>query len=306
MREFVARRPVAQRPERPTHSVEEKRQDITRLERRIDELEAFDPNGVTARFTDPSVKQIETAISSTLAAVFGQRTDEYNRYIRATHLDHGTISVSSSWTDSRRGGYRDEAAEARQYVTEGKAEALVLLRQAVQTLQEEIEFAPSTPVARTSSRGVAQLANARKVFIVHGHDDGAREIVARYLGKIDFEPIILNEQPNKGRTVIEKVEANSDVGFAVVLLTPDDEGSKRGEAKELRARQNVLLELGYFIGKLGRERVCALRRGEVSIPSDFAGVLWESMDEQGGWKSALARELQAAGLDVDWNKVMRL
>lgn len=150
---------------------------------------------------------------------------------------------------------------------------------------------------------VMPLSN--KVFIVHGHDGEARETVARYLGKIGFDPIILHEQANRGRTVIEKVEANSDVGFAVVLLTPDDEGSEKGGTPEPRARQNVLLELGYFIGRLGREKVCALKRGQVEIPSDFAGVIWENMDGGNGWKQALGRELEAAGHPIDWNKVMR-
>ena len=151
-----------------------------------------------------------------------------------------------------------------------------------------------------------KLPMSKKVFIVHGHDGEARETVARFIGNLGFEPIILHEQANKGRTVIEKVEANSDVGFAVVLLTPDDLGRANTE-KDLqpRARQNVLLELGYFIGKHGRDKVCALRRGQVAIPSDFAGVVWEEMDERGAWKQALARELQAAGHEFDWNTIMK-
>lgn len=146
---------------------------------------------------------------------------------------------------------------------------------------------------------------SNKVFIVHGHDNGARETVARFLERMGFEAIILHEQANQGRTVIEKVEAHGDVSFAVVLLTPDDEGCVKGGVLEPRARQNVLLELGYFIGRLGRDKVCALKSGQLEIPSDFAGVVWESMDAAGGWKQALGRELQAAGHDFDWNKLMR-
>lgn len=147
--------------------------------------------------------------------------------------------------------------------------------------------------------------SSRKVFIVHGHDDGAREAVARFLERIGLEAIILHEQANQGRTVIEKVVAHGDVGFVVVLLTPDDEGCVRGGTPEARPRQNVLLELGYFIGRLGRDKVCALKRGELEVPSDFAGVVWEQMDNNGGWKRLLARELEAAGHAIDWNKVMR-
>lgn len=156
-----------------------------------------------------------------------------------------------------------------------------------------------------STETVLRTPFSRRIFIVHGHDDGARETVARFLERIGLEAVILHEQANQGRTIIEKVVANSDVGFAVVLLTPDDEGCVKGGTPEPRARQNVLLELGYFIGRLGRDKVCALKRGTLEIPSDFAGVVWETMDSNGGWKQALARELEAAGHSIDWNKVMR-
>lgn len=145
----------------------------------------------------------------------------------------------------------------------------------------------------------------RKVFVVHGRDDGPREAVARFLERLGFEPVILHERANLGRTVIEKIEAHSDVGFAVVLLTPDDEGNLKGEPPQPRARQNVLLELGYFIGKLTRQRVCTLKVGDLEIPSDWRGVIDEPFEVGGGWKQTLARELQAAGFEVDWNKVMR-
>jgi hypothetical protein len=146
---------------------------------------------------------------------------------------------------------------------------------------------------------------SRKVFVVHGHDEGPRETVARFLERLDFEPIILHEQPSRGRTVIEKVEAHSDVGFAVVLLTPDDEGCEKGSKPRPRARQNVVLELGYFVGRLGRDHVCALRRGDdLEIPSDFGGVVYVPFDNSDGWKQTLGRELEAAGLRIDWNKAM--
>lgn len=146
---------------------------------------------------------------------------------------------------------------------------------------------------------------ARKVFIVHGHDEGARESVARFLEQIEFDPIILHEQANQGRTIIEKIEAHGDVGFAVVLLTPDDVGSVKDGDLQPRARQNVLLELGYFVGRLGRSRVCALKRGDIEVPSDFGGVVYEPFDAGGAWKQTLSRELQAAGFDVNWNVAMK-
>lgn len=146
---------------------------------------------------------------------------------------------------------------------------------------------------------------AASIFIVHGHDESSHEKVARFLERIGFEAIILHEQANRGRTVIEKVIENGNVGFAVVLLTPDDEGCVKGGKPEPRARQNVLLELGFFIGHLGRDKVFALTKGMVEIPSDFAGVIWENMDANNGWKQSLSRELEAAGHKIDWNEVMR-
>jgi predicted nucleotide-binding protein len=143
--------------------------------------------------------------------------------------------------------------------------------------------------------------NSKRVFVVHGTDDGAKQTVARYLEKIDLEPVILHEQPNKGMTIIEKFETYSDVAFAVVLLTPDDPGATGAPS---RPRQNVLLELGYFLGKLGRSGVCALFKEGTDIPSDFQGVLFVPMDPAGAWHLLLARELKQVLPEVDLNKAI--
>ncbi len=145
----------------------------------------------------------------------------------------------------------------------------------------------------------------RRVFVVHGHDVAARETVARYLTQLDLTPVILHEQANRGLTVAEKIALYGDVGFAVVLLTPDDVGRAVDEPDlQRRARQNVMLELGYFVGRLGRERVCALKKGDLEIPSDYVGVVYTPLDDLGAWKPALGRELTAAGFIIDWNRIM--
>ncbi len=148
--------------------------------------------------------------------------------------------------------------------------------------------------------------NLHKVFLVHGHDDEAKWEVAEFLRKIALDPIILHEQPSGGRTIIEKLEAYSDVAFAVVLFTPDDVGgTKATEVGDLkaRARQNVIFELGYFVGKLGRGRVCLLHKATAEIPSDLSGVVYEAIDPAGAWKTKLANELLAAGVDADKSKL---
>ena len=145
---------------------------------------------------------------------------------------------------------------------------------------------------------------SRRVFLVHGHHDGLLHEVARYLERLNLAPIILREQPSSGRTIIEKFVDFSDVGYAVVLLTPDDRGGTikaTFEQQRPRARQNVMLELGYFLGKLSRNRVTALHMGDVEIPSDYSGVAFVGIDDRGAWRLELARELKASGLDIDMN-----
>lgn len=146
----------------------------------------------------------------------------------------------------------------------------------------------------------------KKVFIVHGHDDLAKLEVARLIEKFDLEAIILHEQSNSGKTVIEKIEENSDVRYAVVLYTPCDLGRTKEnnvEEEQARARQNVVFEHGYLIGKLGRQKVTALIKEKVETPGDISGVVYISMDKAGAWKTELAREMKTAGLEVDMNKL---
>jgi predicted nucleotide-binding protein len=140
-----------------------------------------------------------------------------------------------------------------------------------------------------------------KVFIVHGHDTETKETVARFIQKIGLKPIILHEQPSSGFTIIEKLESFSNVGYALILLTPDDVGGDAHKKNDLhaRARQNVIFELGYFIGKLSRKRVCALHKQDVEIPTDYGSVVFIELDEKGGWKTKLAQEFVHAGMSIE-------
>ena len=177
----------------------------------------------------------------------------------------------------------------------------------LESISERLELIPLSDeiVQRLESVSLVVQASATRVFVVHGHDEATRERVARFLERLDLEPVILHEQANEGMTVIEKLEKHSDVRFAVVLLTPDDEGRAVGDASASpRARQNVVLELGYFTGKLGRKAVCALHRGSVELPSDYLGVGYVALDEGGGWQLKLAKELKAAGFLIDMNKAL--
>ena len=142
---------------------------------------------------------------------------------------------------------------------------------------------------------------------MHGHDDEAKETVARFVENFGIEATILHEQANRGQTIPEKFEEHaSEAGFAIILLTPDDVGASQDEANNLkpRARQNVVLELGYFWRGLGRERMCVLYKEGVELPSDIHGILYVPMDSSNGWQLQLAKEMKQAGLPIDLNKLV--
>lgn len=149
-----------------------------------------------------------------------------------------------------------------------------------------------------------EVRNMSQIFIVHGHDDLAKVEAARFIEKLGFEPIILHEQASSGKTIIEKIESYSNVGFGIVLYTPCDIGAKKGEETNLkhRARQNVVFEHGYLIGKIGRKNVAALVKGELETPNDISGVVYISMEND--WKLNLAKELRNSGYSVDMNRVV--
>ena len=145
-----------------------------------------------------------------------------------------------------------------------------------------------------------------KVFIVYGHDEDALKTLELVIHGMDLDPIVLPRMPSKGQTLIEKIEENSDVDYACVLLTPDDEGHPAGkpELKKPRARQNVILELGIFLGKLSRGRVAILHKGSVERPSDIEGLIYIPFDSSVEEAALpLAKELNEAGFTIDLSKV---
>lgn len=148
-----------------------------------------------------------------------------------------------------------------------------------------------------------------KVFIVHGHDGELKEKVARVLTKLSLTPIILHEQADGGRTIIEKFETNAeDCGFAVILLTADDLGqSKRekenGDEPKNRARQNVVFEMGYFMGRLTRKHVFVLLDKDVEKPGDLDGLVYVTTADN-NWIVRLGKELKNCGYNIDMNKII--
>lgn len=186
--------------------------------------------------------------------------------------------------------------DANHYRVAGLKSASALLNAAVTSLELRgvgagpDDALPIDPSARSD------------IFIVHGHDDGLKEKVARFLTQLtNKEPVILHEQLNAGDTIIEKLErVTATAGYAVVLATADDFGRAAASLDELpRARQNVIFELGYFFAALGRPRVASVYEAGVERPSDTDGILHIPVDGPGAWKIQLMREIEGAGFEVD-------
>jgi predicted nucleotide-binding protein len=166
--------------------------------------------------------------------------------------------------------------------------------------------------ARTQQQSVTAGSSltregSKKVFIVHGHNDTLKYEIAHSLQKAGLDVTILHEEANKGRTILEKFsEHAAEVGFAIVLLTADDEGRTKDSllaGLQARARQNVVFELGFFFGRLGRGRVCAVLESGVEIPSDLHGLVYVKHDSTGRWKTDVAKEIHATGINVDFSKL---
>ena len=249
-------------------------------------------------------RDTEVAITNT----FGERSRHSRDFtnIRYTPWATRTMNPNSEYQTAYAKGFEAAAAvlksmieEIKEYWEDEELTAASVLKALKEPQEEEHQTSPS-PAAQENER-----TNTKEVFVIHGRDNEAKETVARFLTRLDLTPVILHEQPNQGRTIIEKFEQHAQVGFAVALLTPDDVGALRDKSNDLkpRARQNVVFELGYFLGRLGRERVCALTKGDVETPSDYDGVVYISLDD-GGWKMDLIRELKNAGFDVDANRAL--
>ena len=268
---------------------------IPKLERRIKDLESFDVNTIRERW-DPVMEALAKKVDGTLQEILGHGTVEYNEY-SIDSLDTLPLIM---------GGGPDPLPRVIQGYREGIERAALKLKTLKELFEERLSDASSGVQGTQSSLPVTPAAATRRVFVVHGRDDGAKETVARFVSQLRLEPIILHEQPNRGRTIIEKFEAHATVDYALVLLTPDDVGHPANDPAQARprARQNVVLELGFFLGTLGRHRVCVLYSGDVEMPSDYQGVLYVPLDQRGAWRLAVAREMKVAGVDVDLNDAM--
>lgn len=223
-------------------------------------------------------------------------TEVNSELLRRSFSDLTTAQEYSSLTQVPAGNLFLGPSDRLVYFIERMGKRMSFL----QTLLKRLKFIPDVPeIARghatSQLQGVERNTSASNdVVIVHGHDDATKNAVARFLERLKLKPIILHEQPSLGKTIIEKLEQYRGSGFAVILLTPDD----------LCGPRNVIFEMGFFTGAIGRPQVAAIYSEGVEIPTDYAGVVYIPMDSQDAWQTKLARELKAAGIDFDTNNLI--
>lgn len=257
---------------------------------RLKELHADAETATYAWASSGKSTEWKQSVQSALRRIYGDNCEQLKAF---NAVRYGPIMFSSGTPDS----------VFHAAFMSGIKSAKAIIRSAIQEF-EDYELQSSSGITAPGTSDADEMsALTRKVFVVHGHDNQMKEAVARFLERFEFEAIILHEQASGGDTIIEKFERNSAVSYAVVLLSPDDLGAAKDKSSDLqpRARQNVVLELGYFIGKLGRARVCPLVRGPLEVPSDFHGVVYVPFEGE-DWKIHLVKELKHLGFQIDANK----
>lgn len=232
----------------------------------------------------PAFEAWHTKTERFLIKKYGKSSFEHKKF-------RETIFTPLIWIDD------DETEEVRLSI-QCCADGLRSCKAIFQTYLEDMLDEDESNIRATSK---TKSSDMDKIFIVHGYDGELKQSVARIVEKQELEAIILSEQANKGRTIIEKFEDYSDVGGAICLFTADDLGrAKKDTLDNTRTRQNVVLETGYFMGKLGRGHVVILADDGIEMPSDLSGIVYTNT---ANWQIDLLKELKAMGYTVDFNKL---
>lgn len=246
-----------------------------KLKRIIDEIDSLRSKKELTR--DPEFKAWKAKAERFIAQTYGKDSIEYENFSKIRYMPT-VFGISQDISPNYHNG----------------------LQTAKLTLQEYLDDL-DTNIDVQDQHDENTEHGYNKVFIVHGHDEALKHSIARIIEKQGIEAIILSEKTNQGKTIIEKFEAHSDAGGAICLFTADDMGKAKAETTEnSRARQNVVFEAGYFMGKLGRNHVVIICEAGVELPGDLSGVVYTSKSD---WKTDVLRELKAMGYSIDMNKL---
>ena len=244
---------------------------LRKLYNEIDELKNKDSS------SDSDFKAWKTDVQLCLSGLYGENSIQFKNF-NSRHFSPMVIGGNTDWHKPYVRDLETTKKEFERYICDFEEEGI------------------------NTNMGKNRTSN-NKVFIVHGHDGELKEKVARRLEQQGIEAIILSEQVNRGRTIIEKLEAYSDVNVAIILFTQDDLGVAKEEKgnEKYRARQNVVFEAGYFMGYVGRETIIMIADENVEIPGDLSGMVYTTRDS---WEFEMLKELNAAGMKVNMNKLL--
>jgi hypothetical protein len=307
---MASRYPTGSLPGEATHSARvEMDQAIKQLRALIDETGRLESQGVG--FDDPKVDTVQKHIRETIREVFGVESPEY-----FDHSQHKIWHGGQIYLEARN--KRQEKFIAGIPHTVSMLEGLIvrledrrkMLKTEAPSSQPEIEQPAPTPAPVPQTRRKPSVVETaalprrimtRRVCVIHGQNDALKNAVAEFLEKLGLEPVILHKQPNSDRSIIEKIESLPEVDYAVILLSADDfaQPGKPTKSGKPSAKRNVLLELGYYVGRLGKSRVCTLYNGHGKLPPDYTGICCISVNETQVWRRLLGLELQTAGFELN-------
>ncbi len=199
------------------------------------------------------------------------------------------------------------AAKDKKYVIEsilkGKVKGAYLCTEKFLTSTEK-PLAPAQPVISASA------STPRRIIVVSGTDEVMKQALTKALTKLWLAPVVMQEEPSQGRKIVEHFQDYADVGFAVVLLSPDDYTYPKAEAatkRKLSPQQDVIFLLGFLLGKLGKSKVLVFYKesADFAVPLDFEGVKFTAFDDRDSWKLALIRELTNCVYSVDADRILK-
>ena len=264
-----------------------------KLKRVCEEVDPLLAKCVTAE--SPEFKAWQVKAENILTKCYGMESRELYRFRNIIFYPRYAHATQSDEVNLCAGGLKEAKAYFEVYLEEIEDNCAENVSSDVSGISGEAKFVEEK----------VNSTRKKKVFIVHGHNDALKQEAARIIEKQGIEAVILSEQANQGKTIIEKIEENADVDAAICLFTGDDYGRAKGteaEENKLRARQNVVFEAGYFMGKLGRKNVIIVADKNLELTSDMQGVVYT---DAGNWKTEVLQGLDKIGYAIDFNKLFR-
>ncbi len=308
---MAAQKPTESTHKLTTHSIRlDIVQAIQQLQEKIEKTRKLDTEQI--QFDEPVVDALQKEIRDTIRDIFGADSPEY--------YDHSQHKI---W----HGGhiYLEARSKRQEKFIAGIPHTISMLEGLIQRLEDRRKIlkdeAPK-PAPQTESKVAKVVATnpqskrkasvveatelprrimTKRVCVIHGQNDALKNAVVDYLEKLALDPVVLHKQQNNDRNIVEKIESLPEVDFAVVLLTADDfaqPGKPAARGGRMQAKRNVLFELGYYVGRLGKSRVCSLYSGHSKPPLDHDGINCLTVSENQVWRRLLGLELSAAGFDI--------